>query len=208
MMLFNRDSAIQKCFQKILHSLQVRKFSSLSAVRTTCHPVQTPNYPKHHLSGRHGFPSGRASVKVSSVRTMRYFCPDSHQCLEASNSQDCILPDVMANHLDTLQSSRRSQCSNVSVRTTWLYRPDAIQCLTSIRVSDSRHSYGKTAATVRAMSSIRKECAYQVQPSGREPSWSGRSSFIYGNCVHQFNRPDDHPPGPDAPSLIMVITCS
>jgi hypothetical protein len=40
-MLFNRDSAIQKCFQKTLHSLQVRKFSSLPAVRTTWIPVRT-----------------------------------------------------------------------------------------------------------------------------------------------------------------------
>jgi hypothetical protein len=121
----------------------------------------------------------------------------------------------MENCPNSLQSSRRSQCSSASVRTTWLYRPDAIQCLTSIRVSAKRHSYGKMVATVRTMcdpvwtmSSIRQECPYQVQPSGRQPSRSGRSSFIYGNCVHQFNRLDDHPPGPDSPSLIMVIMCS
>jgi hypothetical protein len=121
----------------------------------------------------------------------------------------------MANRPDTLQSSRKSQCFNASVRTTWLYRPDAIQCLTRIKVSASRHSYGKTAATVRTMcdpvqtmSSIRKERAYQVQPSGCQPSWSGRSSFIYGNCMHQFNRLDVSLPGPDAQSLYMVMTCS
>jgi hypothetical protein len=121
----------------------------------------------------------------------------------------------MANLPDALQSSRRSQCFSTSVRTTWLYRPEAIQCLTSIRVSASRHSYRKTATTVRkmcdpiqTMSSIRQERAYQVQPSGRQPSWSGRSSFIYGSCVHQFNRPDVSLQGPDAPSLIMVISCS
>jgi len=34
-MFFNRDFAIQKCFQKILHSLQVRKFGSLPTVQTT-----------------------------------------------------------------------------------------------------------------------------------------------------------------------------
>jgi hypothetical protein len=99
----------------------------------------------------------------------------------------------MANRSDALQSSRRSQCSSASVRTTWLYRPDAIQCLTSIRVSDSRHGYGKTAAIVRASH------ASNIQPSGRQPSWSGRSSFIYGNCVHQFNRSDDSRHGSDAP---------
>jgi hypothetical protein len=128
----------------------------------------------------------------------------------------------MENRPDALQSSKKSQCSNASVRTTWLYRPDAIQCLTKNRVSASRHSYGKTATTVRTMcdpvwtmcdpvrtmSSIRQERAYQVQPSGRQPSWSRRSSFIYGSCVHQFNRPDINLQGPDAPSLIMVISCS
>jgi hypothetical protein len=114
----------------------------------------------------------------------------------------------MANRPDALQCSRRSQCSSASVRTTWLYRLDAIQCLTSIRVSASRHSYGKTAATVWMMSSIRQERAYHVQPSGRQPSCSGRSSFIYGNCVNQFNRPDVSLSGPDAQSLYMVMTCS
>jgi hypothetical protein len=121
----------------------------------------------------------------------------------------------MANRPDALQSSRKSQCFSAFVRTTWLYRPDAIQCLTRIRVSASRHSYGKMAATVRTMcdpvqmmSSIRQERAYQVQPSGRHPSWSGRSSFIYGNCVHQFNCSDVSLQGPDAPSLIMIISCS
>jgi hypothetical protein len=121
----------------------------------------------------------------------------------------------MANRPDALKSSRKSQCSSASVRTTWLYHPDAIQGLTSIRVSASRHSYGNTAATVRTMcdpvrtmSSIRQERAYQVQPSGRQPSWSGRSSFIYENCVHQFNSPDVSLQGPDAPSLIIVISCS
>jgi hypothetical protein len=111
----------------------------------------------------------------------------------------------MANRPDTLQSSRKSQCFSASVRTTWLYRPNAIQGLTSIRVSASRHSYGKTAATVRTMCdpvrtmfSIRQD-TYKVQPSGRQPSWFGRSSFIYGNCVHQFNHPDVSLQGPDAP---------
>jgi hypothetical protein len=121
----------------------------------------------------------------------------------------------MANHPDARQSSRKSQCFSAFFWMTWLYRSDAIQCLTRIRISTSRHSFGKTAATVltmcdpvRTMSSIRQECAYQVQPSGRQPSWSGPSSFIYGNCVHQFNRPDVSLQGPDAPSLIMVISCS
>jgi hypothetical protein len=51
-------------------------------------------------------------------------------------------------------------------------------------------------------------CAFNVQPSGPQSSWSGLSSFIYGNYVHQFNRPDVSLHGLDTPSLDMVIACS
>jgi hypothetical protein len=102
--------------------------------------------------------------------------------LKLRTVQDCIHPDVMANRPAALQSSRRSQCFSASVRTT--------------------------CDPVQTMSSIRQERAYQVQPSGRQPSWFRRSSFIYGSCVHQFNRLDVNLQGPDAPSLIMVILFS
>jgi hypothetical protein len=39
---------------------------------------------------------------------------------------------------------------------------------------------------------------YKIQTSRRQSSWSGHVSIRYGNCVHQINRPDDHPLGPDA----------
>jgi hypothetical protein len=88
-----------------------------------------------------------------------------------------------------------------------------MQCLTSIRVSASRHSYGKTAAIVRTMcdpvrmmSSIRQvmhikfnrpnvslhgpndQASYMelhapVQPSGHQPSGFGRSKPYYGNYM-------------------------
>jgi hypothetical protein len=97
----------------------------------------------------------------------------------------------MANPPDILQSSRRSKCSSASIRIKWLYRPDAIQCLKSIRVSTSRHSYGKTAATVwtmcdpiRMMSSIRQ-------------------------VVHsKFNRSDVSLHGPDDQDSYMEIACT
>jgi len=97
----------------------------------------------------------------------------------------------MENRPDALQSSRRSQCSSASVRTTWLYRPDTIQCLTSIRVSASRHSYGKTAATVRTM------C---------DPVWT--MSFIRQVVHSKFNRPDVNLHGPDDQASNMEITCT
>jgi len=50
--------------------------------------------------------------------------------------------------------------------------------------------------------------AIQIQMSGRQSSWFGRVCIKYGNCVHQINRPDDHPPGPNTRSLYKEITCS
>jgi len=151
---------------------------------------------------------------ATSVRTTRSFLLDAHQCLEASNSSRFHPSRRSGKSSGCSSEFEKIQCSSASVQMTWLYRPDAIQCLTSIRVSASRHSYRKTTATirmmcdpVRRMSSIRQEHAYQVQPSGRQPSWSGRSSFIYGNCVHQFNHPDVSLQVRMLQSLIMVIRC-
>jgi len=50
--------------------------------------------------------------------------------------------------------------------------------------------------------------AYKVQTSGHQTSWSGRSSLIYGNYVHQFNRQDIRLHGPNAHSLDMEIAYS
>jgi hypothetical protein len=73
----------------------------------------------------------------------------------------------------------------------WQYRPDAIQCLTSIRVSESRHSYGKTAVTVRTM------C---------DPVWT---MFSIRQDVHtKFNRPDSSLHGPDNQASYMEIGCT
>jgi hypothetical protein len=51
-------------------------------------------------------------------------------------------------------------------------------------------------------------CTFKIQTSGRHHSWSGRASYIYGNCVHLINRPDYHSLGPDALSLYMETKCS
>jgi hypothetical protein len=132
-----------------------------------------------------------AHQSTTYVRTTRSLRLDAHQCLEASNSSR-LHPSGRNG-----KSSRRSlEFEKIPVfqrirRTTWLYRPDAIQCLTSIRVSSSRHSYGKTAATVRTMcdpvrtmSSIRQD-------------------------VHtKFNRPDACLHGPNDQASYMEIACT
>jgi hypothetical protein len=83
MMLFNRDSAIQKCFPEDSAQFASQKIrfpasrpddvsyrldaqlSKESAVQTTCHTVWTHIRLKHHPSGRPGFPSGPFSVSRS-----------------------------------------------------------------------------------------------------------------------------------------------
>jgi hypothetical protein len=49
--------------------------------------------------------------------------------------------------------------------------------------------------------------AIQIQTSKRQLAGSERACIRYGNCVHQIDRPNTHPPGPDARSLYMEITC-
>jgi hypothetical protein len=50
--------------------------------------------------------------------------------------------------------------------------------------------------------------AFKIQTSKRQPSWSGRASYLYGNYVHLINRPDNHSLGPDVRSLDMEIAYS
>jgi hypothetical protein len=80
----------------------------------------------------------------------------------------------MANRPNAIKSSRRIQCSSASVRTMWQYRPDAIQCSTSNRVSVSDTNMGRQLRTVLTMWCSRlnailgkASCAAEVQPSGR-----------------------------------------
>jgi len=143
-----------------------------------------------HLSGRRGISSGRSSD--SNIGTDDENFPSGHPSVSRSFKQfkGCIRSDVMANRPNALQSSRRSQCSSESVWTTWLYYPDAIQCLTSIRVFASRHSYGKTVATVRTMCD-----PIQTMSTIRQ-------------VVHtKFNLPEISLQGSDAQSLIIEIAC-
>jgi hypothetical protein len=68
-MLFNRDFTIQKCFRRFCNDFKSEDFGSLSAVRTTCHPVRMPICLLFHPSGRRVIPSGRPTDQASSVRT-------------------------------------------------------------------------------------------------------------------------------------------
>jgi len=50
--------------------------------------------------------------------------------------------------------------------------------------------------------------AFKIQMSGRQSSWFGHASYLYGHFVHEINHPDDHSLGPDVRSLNMEIAYS
>jgi hypothetical protein len=104
-MFFNRDSAIQKCFQKILHSLQVRKFGSLPVVRTL-------SCPKHHPSGRRGFPSGASPVLRSFELLQLAFVRTFQQPVRTTLSVRPKLQDFFPKH-------KYGKIAAI-VRTTWI----------------------------------------------------------------------------------------
>jgi hypothetical protein len=117
-MLLYPESTLQLCSsRRFCEVFKEVYFGSLSAVWMTWYFVRTL-ISQQHQSERRDL-SVRMPLCVQKLRTV----------------QGCIRPDVMANRPDAIQSSRGIQRSSASVLTTWLYRPDAIQCLTNIRVS-------------------------------------------------------------------------
>jgi hypothetical protein len=131
-MLLYPESTLQLCSsRRFCDVFKEVYFSSLSAVRTTWYSVRTL-IGQQHLSRRRGIPSGRLFVKASSVWTTRTFRSRLHP----------------SGHNDKSSGPSSEFEKNPALK---CIRLDAIQCLTSIRVSASRHSYEKTAATVRMM---------------------------------------------------------
>jgi len=138
-----------QCSRKILYRFQLREVGSQETVRT----MWCSRPDAHQLAT-----SVRTPISVEKLRT----------------AQDCIRLDIMANRLDAIKSSRRIQWSSASIQTTWQYRPDAIQSLTSNRVSVSDTDMGRQLQTVRTMwcscsNAIlgKASRATEVQPSGR-----------------------------------------
>jgi hypothetical protein len=124
-------------------------------------------------------PSRRCDIPSGCPIVQSFICPDLPLCREASN----------------YSSLHQSRCFNSTSG-----RHSVLDQLWDFFL---KHRYGKITATVRTMwilvrtcSSIR-QVAHSNQTSGRRSSWSGRASFIYGNCVHQIHRLDDRCHGSD-----------
>jgi hypothetical protein len=187
-MLFNRDSAIQKCFQKIpckAENLVPCKPSRQRVILSGCPSVQSASCPDDvsyrlnaHLQSiirpnDENFPSGPSPVsrsfellQLAFVRTFQQHVRTTLSVRQASGFlSKAQLWEDPCNRLDNVDS-----------------RPGALIHKASI--------------------------AFKIQTSGHKSALSGRPCFRYGNCVHQINNPDDHSPGPDVRSLYMEITSS
>jgi hypothetical protein len=175
-MLFNKNSAIQKCFQKILHSLQGRKFGSLSAVWTTCHTVRTPICPKCQPFRWRVISSGRTSPK--------------HHPFGWRELSVRTFPGV-----EKFQTATACICLDVSIA-----RMDESQCLTKLQDFFPKHSYGKIAATVRTTwspirrrSSIRQVSYSKSRcPDASQYGPDTRASDMEIACI-KINCQNDHP---------------
>jgi len=185
-MLLYLESTLQLCSsRRFCEVFKEVYFGSLSAIRTTW---------QYRLDAHQSATSVQTtwySVQTLISQRIIRLDNDAHQCLEGSNSSRLHPSGRNGKSSGRSSAFERSQCSSESVRTTWLYRLVAIQCLTSIKVSTSRHSYGKTATTVRTkcdpvrtMSSIRQD-------------------------VHtKYNRPDSCLLGPYDQASYMEIVCT
>jgi hypothetical protein len=172
------------CFIWSLHfsfEFQRRLCAEFKAVSTV--PLQ--------LFGQRVIPSERSTVQDSSVWTTRTFHPDLPLCREASNCSK-LHPSG--------RFSSTSGCRSMFDQ-PWDFNPKTQIWEDSCIRSDDVYS--------RPDELIHKASrAFKIQSSGRQSSWSGRLSFMYGNCVHQINHSDDSCFGPDVPSLDMKIAWS
>jgi hypothetical protein len=123
------------CLDKIRSLCTAQKsedFGSLSAFRTTCHPVQTPICPLFHPSRRWAIPSGRHIDQASSVRTtcisVRTFTVSRSYCSSLHPSGFLSSPSGRLSLIDQLQIlskfNFREDCFNRLGDVD--YRPDAL----------------------------------------------------------------------------------
>jgi len=154
--VFNRDSTIQSDVRRFCTSYKSEEFGSLSAVRTTCHPVQTLICPLFHPSRRRAIPSGRWQNKnppsggrgfpSGTFTVSRSFCSSLHPSGRLSSPSGLL--SVIDQASDSFQVRIWEDCFN---------RPDA--CL---HKASSQFKLNRLDVSL---------------------PWSGRPLNWYGNCV-------------------------
>jgi hypothetical protein len=168
-----------------------RDFVIQSASRRFCTIYKSEKLDPLQPSGRHDIPTGRPTVQS-------IICPDDENFLSGASS--------MSRNFELLQlaSVRTFQ---LHVRTTLNVR-QIMRFLSKTQIWEDRCNRLDDVDSRPDALIHKASIAFQIQTFERQSSWSGRASYLYGNCVHLINHPDDHFLGPDARSLNMEITCS
>jgi hypothetical protein len=214
--------------KKTLQSLQLSKrwFPSLFSEQ----PSETPGHLSVSNINNDAFNQGFSQFLEVFFRDM--FLEDSAQIPSQRNRIPWIRPDDVIYRLDAhLSKHHPSRRRELTVR-AFLYfeklwtapacirpdvsaaRSDATQCSTRYGFLSKTQIWEDSCNRLDDVDSrpdtlIHKASrAFKIQTFGRQSSWSGRTSYIYRNCVHQINCPDDHFYGSDSRSLNMKIACS
>jgi len=161
---FIRDSTIQSDVWRFCIAYKSEDFGSLSAVRMTCHPVQTPICPLFHPSRRRAIPSGR---------------PDRPSIIHPDDVDFCLDPSLY-------REVSVPACIRLDVSAA---RLDASQYLIKLQIL-SKFIYGKIDVTVRTRFSLRQESEFKFNCSDSSLPSFGRPCIWYGNCGFIFNRLD------------------
>jgi hypothetical protein len=83
------------------------------------------------------------------------------------------------------------------VRTTLSVQP-AMGFLSKTQIWEDRYNCPDDVDSRPDALIHKASCTFKIQMSKRQPSWSGRESYLYGNCVHLINLPDEYSLGPNA----------
>jgi hypothetical protein len=193
----NRDSTCQSIFRRLCTAKKIEDFrfpvslpdnvlscpdahlSTIPSVWTTCHPVRTPDRPASSV--RTTYLSVRTLHCIKKLLFQLASVRTSHQPVQTSISDRSASDSLQVQNM-----GRFIHCPDDVVS-----RPDTL--INKARISIQISLSGRQSALVRTR-------AHQIrlQPSGRTHS-------RYGNCVLKNFRPDVHPLGPDARSLIWKL---
>jgi hypothetical protein len=211
-MLFNRDSAIQKCFRRFCTTSKSEDFRF-----PVSHFDDVSSRPDAHLST---FPSvwttclSRRLDRPSIIRPDDVDFRSDPPLYREASVLACIRPDVSAARPNTSQYSTKLQILSkfiygkiaTTVRMTWI----PVRTRFSLR-QESQFKFNCPDASLPSFGRayIRYgNCVINFNRLDACLSWSGDTHHRYGNCVLKINHPDDHSPWSGRAKPYMEITCN
>jgi hypothetical protein len=170
----------------------LNRYSAIQNVsRRFCTVYKSEKSDPLQPSGRRDIPSGRPIVQ-SIIR------PDDENFPSEPPSVSRIFELLQLASVRTFQQH---------IRTTLSVRP-AMGFPSKIQIWEDRCNRPNNVDYHPDELIHKASIAFKIQTSGHQSSWSRRASIIYGNCVRQINRLNNHSLGPDTWSLDMKIGCS